>query len=149
MLQRERLMTDQEEERFRIAYRFLEHLGADQVKHSGRTLLRHLVGTWRILSKEAEPESVCLGGLYHSIYGTNFFKTAIMDAGQVKNRELIRSIIGDEAEHLAYLFCTIDRPRVLVNGTFTGPERADLLTIEIANLLEQGGPRYVTRNILL
>jgi hypothetical protein len=147
-MQRERMLTDDEEQRFKIAYRFLEHLRADAVKHSGGSLLSHLLGTWRILSREAEPESVCLAGLYHSIYGTTFFKSVLVDGGEVKNRDLIRSIIGEEAEHLAHLFCTINRPRVLLTGEFTGSERADLLTIEVANLIEQGGPRYVTRTFL-
>jgi hypothetical protein len=147
-MNRERQLPDEEYDRFKLAYRLLEHLGAQYVKHSGRTLIQHLPGTWRILSKEAEREPVCLAGLYHSIYGTNFFKTSIMEPGEVKNRALIQSIIGDEAEHLAYLFCTIDRPYILLNGAFGGPERQDLLTIEIANLLEQAGLRGVTNTFL-
>lgn len=145
---RERQLTDEQGERFRRAYWTLERLGAADVKHSGRTLLGHLLGTWRLLNREAEPEPVCLAGLYHSVYGTKFFTSALLDGDAAGSRARVCAVIGEEAEHLVHLFCSLDRPRVLVLGGFAGPERADLLTIELANLLEQGGARYAARTLL-
>lgn len=123
-----------------VALAFLENLGARRVKHSGRTLYDHLLGTYRLLTVDGRPPHVCLGGLYHSIYGTNQFQHVLTNG-----RDRVRAVIGDEAEELAYLFSTIDRPRCFLTAP-TIPHRRDLVAIEIANLTEQGaGARWVPK----
>ncbi len=44
------------------------------------------------------------------------------------------NLIGDEAERLAYVFCTADRGLFYIDGFLT----RDLREIEAANLIEQG-----------
>jgi hypothetical protein len=52
----------------------LNHFGANTIEHSTRTLSDHLIETYNILKTwNAAPEN-CLGGLSHSIYGTQYFK---------------------------------------------------------------------------
>ena len=131
----------------------LHALGADDNPHTMRTLTAHLVGTAELLAAWGNPEPVCTAGLFHSIYGTQYYKrqTAGLD-----KRQMIASHIGAEAEELAWLFCACDRmelPRLAATGerALTGrllPEPvllsertlAALAEIEIANVLEQLPP---------
>jgi hypothetical protein len=128
----------------------LRRYQADQTPHSGRHLLDHLAGTYRLLEAWGNPPATCRAGLFHSIYGTNLF--SFRSAG-LEERAVIAAAIGAEAERLAYLFCHTDRPlsllQALIGGSLALPDlsggampitAADLsalLEIEIANFLEQ------------
>jgi hypothetical protein len=129
----------------------LEATGAHARPHSGRTLLAHLVGTYALLRAWQAPERVCLAALFHSIYGTNAFKHHSLGLDQ---RATLTACIGHEAEQLAYLFCSVDRPKALIDAVegepvlhrltaasvaIPRPTLCDLLCIECANLIEQGG----------
>lgn len=104
---------------------FLTELGAKEVEHSGRTLYDHLKGTHDILQQWKSPAEVCLAGLFHSIYGTEYFKHASLP---LDRRHVLQELIGAKAEELAYQFCTT--PRAELKGT-------SLLAIKHANQLEQ------------
>jgi hypothetical protein len=131
----------------------LEHIGADKVRHSGRDFYTHLSGTHDLLRKWGNSEAVCLAGLFHSIYGTRIFRH---QAWPIERRDTIRDLIGPEAELLAYVFCVTERPKVFLanigaariamrdyhtNGVLllSRAQLRDLLEIEAANSLEQGG----------
>ncbi len=117
--------------------------------HSSRSLLVHLEGTFNLLKKWDNCETVCIAGLFHSIYGTNSFKKETL---LLADRDRVRTVIGNDAEELVYLFCVstrnflrsaIDNSDTLKNR-FTGEDiKIDgallklLLEIEAANLLEQ------------
>src|SRR5438552_14336568 len=83
----------------------LRQSGAMQTPHSGRNLFDHLLGTYQLLQSWGNPPSISLGGLFHSIYGTNVFTHQSLMPAQ---RPSLQAIIGHEAEHLAWRFCTID-----------------------------------------
>ena len=104
--------------------------------HSGRLLSDHLINVYRLLKEEGYSEEVCDAGLFHSIYGTEVYKQS-----SVEDRNLICSIIGEEAERLVHLFCTLPLPR---DESFVGVEdktiSAQLLSIHEANEKEQGEP---------
>lgn len=128
------------------------HERTGNIKHSGRTLYDHLKGTHDILEQAKTLNHVCWAGLFHSIYGTNVFRS---QAVPLEERAEIRRLIGKRAEDLAYVFCACNRPQVLlqeashdppykVKDRFTGytleltvADLYDLLTIELANLSEQ------------
>jgi hypothetical protein len=127
----------------------LERSGAGDMRHSGRSLVHHLIGTYELLRSWGAPEHVQLAGLFHSIYGTAVFKHASLPFDE---RSAVRAEIGPQAERLAYLFCVADRPRELVReGNFLTDRNtrghwildwetmAELREIEAANLIEQGG----------
>jgi len=80
---------------------FLRQLELQTVGHSRRTLLDHLVSTSRLLSDWGCSETICLAGLFHSIYGTESFQ---YEHARHVTRENIRSVIGVDAERLAWLF---------------------------------------------
>lgn len=112
----------------------LERAGADKVRHSGRSLYKHLVGTHDLLETWGNSEPVCAAGLFHSIYGTRAFRYRTWP---IADRMTIQKLIGPEAERLAFVFCIADRPRVLFE-TRDGPWVRPLREIEAANLIEQG-----------
>lgn len=122
------------------------------IKHSGRTLYDHLKGTYEILESGKALNHVCLAGLFHSIYGTNIFRT---QAIALKSRAEVSKLIGDRAERIAYIFCACDRPKILIEEAMIGQpytvkdrhsgemipltanDLHDLMAIELANLVEQ------------
>jgi hypothetical protein len=126
----------------------------DGVRHSGRTLFEHLKGTHDLLQRRGAAEHVCLAGLFHSIYGTNIFRH---QAIPISERDRVKDLIGERAELLAYIFCSCNRPRALLEAVKRGPpyhvvnwrdgeiilltkaSMIDLLNIEVANLEDQGG----------
>ena len=131
----------------------LRELSTDESSHSGRTLLEHLKGTHDLLEKWQNPKNVCVGGLFHSIYGTQYYKVQSAD---LADRKRIAEVIGPHAEELAFLFCTTDRTGffteadkpnpVLVDRTIKDPvpvssaTLAALIEIEVANYIEQVKP---------
>jgi SM-20-related protein len=128
------------------AEKFDPLLQTTQIKHTGRLLSEHLANTYNLLKKLNIPEYVCVAGGIHSIYGTNAFKTATFDIDQ--HRHKIQEYYGEQAEHLAYLFCSINRPECLETGIatnwrtkqpieLTAQELEYLRLIEAANLIEQ------------
>lgn len=125
--------------------RILEIYGAFKVNHTGRSLGDHLLNTYEILVNMNAPESACIAGAFHSIYGTNVFKNRIVT---YEDRNNIQSLITPEAENLVYIFSTTNRPRGFETGniisSYTGEiieidsETLEMLRlVEIANLMEQ------------
>ena len=127
---------------------YLQSLGAFKKGHTGRKLGDHLMGTYDLLKGAGCREDICLAGAFHSIYGSNAFRSQSIEPTD-KNRKLMRMLIGDKAERLAFLFSIIDRPKGIESGrpqdwrttmpmSITQGELHDLRIIEAANLLEQG-----------
>ncbi len=86
---------------------FLVKLGIDQVPHTEKSYLGHLIAVHRDLRSWGCPEDVCLGGMFHSIYGTEMFQGFKVPLEQ---RGELRQLIGERAERLGYLNCAMDRP---------------------------------------
>ena len=64
---------------------FLKKLGTEETKHSGGTLLDHLMGVSSILEEMGAPQHVQDAGLFHSIYGTAVFhQQTTADRGVIK-----------------------------------------------------------------
>ena len=131
---------------------FLLGAGADKIRHSGRSLYEHLVGTHNLLEAWGNSKPVCDAGLFHSIYGTKHFRHKTWP---LTDRATIRELIGSQAEKLAYWFCVKDPPRDLlysINPVMplfydSHLNRSSFETLEtlrnlremaVANLLEQG-----------
>jgi len=128
----------------------LQSLDTHRFPHSRRTQAEHLVGTRDLLRSWGNDEAVCRAGLFHSIYGTRVFKIRCAD---FSSRKMVRDVIGEAAESLAYLFCIADRdsffsaartsPHVIRDGVgntdlaITRRVLASLLEIEAANIVEQ------------
>jgi hypothetical protein len=85
---------------------FLVAMGVAEVPHTHKSYLAHLIAVYRSLEALGCPEDVCRAGMFHSIYGTEKFQGFKLP---LESRGEVRALIGDRAEHLAYLNCAMDR----------------------------------------
>ena len=85
---------------------FLVGIGVEQVPHTHKSYLAHLIAVFRLLESQGCPQDVCRAGMFHSIYGTERFQGFTLP---LERRDEVRGLIGDRAEHLAYLNCAMDR----------------------------------------
>ena len=53
---------------------FLVGMGVQQVPHTHKSYLAHLIAVFRTLEAQGYPEDVCRAGMFHSIYGTERFQ---------------------------------------------------------------------------
>ena len=117
---------------------YLKSIGCDKLPHSNRTLLEHLIGTAQLLKNLGRSEIEQKAGLFHSIYGTEYYKDS--EKLNVK-RDEIKNIIGKDAEYLVYVFCNLrNRTESILRNTledFSEETKMGLTWIEYANLREQ------------
>jgi hypothetical protein len=85
---------------------FLVGMGVEQVPHTHKSYLAHLIAVFRSLESQGYPEDVCRAGMFHSIYGTEKFQGFTLP---LERRDEVRGLIGDRAERLAYMNCAMDR----------------------------------------
>jgi hypothetical protein len=85
---------------------FLVGMGVEQVPHTHKSYLGHLIAVYRDLESQGCPEEVCRAGMFHSIYGTERFQGFKLP---LDRRDAVRGLIGARAEQLAYLNCAMDR----------------------------------------
>lgn len=85
---------------------FFRQIGAAQIEHTDKTYVAHVTAIYRDLKLWGSDEDVCLGGLFHSIYGTEVFKRFWLP---LERRDEIRDLIGARAEQLAYWNCAMVR----------------------------------------
>ena len=121
---------------------FLKKLGTQNISHSGGTLLEHLIGVSEILKDMDAPQHVQDAGLYHSIYGT-----AVFHHQTTADRGVVQGIIGEDAEHLAYLFCILGREtnrQTEISQISDKETRRELMLIDYANGEEQNSRKELT-----
>jgi hypothetical protein len=122
---------------------FLESIGCSKQKHSGRTLMEHLIGVHDILREWDAPEYLQDAGLFHSVYGTTYFKPQM-----TVDRDKVRNLIGEHAEEISFLFCTIPHPRTTnIDNLEDDQLRIDLLILNKANQDEQANAKLKFRTI--
>ena len=85
---------------------YLVNLGIEQIAHTGKSYLAHLIGVYRLMEAQGCEAELCRAGMFHSIYGTQQFQGFTLP---LERRAELRGLIGERAERLAYLNCTMDR----------------------------------------
>src|SRR3954447_89374 len=85
---------------------FLVGMGVEEVPHTHKSYLAHLIAVFRSLESQGCPQDVCRAGMFHSIYGTERFQGFTLP---LERRGEVRALIGDRAERLAYLNCAMER----------------------------------------
>jgi hypothetical protein len=85
---------------------FLLAVGIDDQPHTGKTYIGHLLAVHRLMEEWACGIDACRAGLFHSVYGTEMFQGFRLP---LERRAEVRALIGERAERLAYLNCTMDR----------------------------------------
>jgi hypothetical protein len=103
--------------------------GAREIWHKHGTFYDHLLGVWRILTAWQQPADVCRLGLMHSVYSNSFVRMKVFDADHAAGREAVRRLIGEEAERLVHLFCTIRREELLPLGDLSVPADIEVDTL--------------------
>src|SRR3954447_2649801 len=125
----------------------LRSLGFGELQHDSHVpFLSHLIGTRRLLAAWGSRPSLCDAGLFHSVYGTEFFAP-----DRIPERRTIADLIGAEGERIAWLWCAIERATldperasVRLRGSgaiepLTPPEVVDVATLWAADTVEQIG----------
>ncbi|HEX2316067.1 MAG TPA: hypothetical protein VHJ17_20160 [Thermomonospora sp.] len=130
------------------ALALLDGRGAERIPHPGGTLLAHLRRVHGLLATWDARPALRLAGLCHAFYGTDGFATAL---GTTEEREVLASVIGEEAEGIVRFYAGCDRdfshPGFAEGGPFrdrfTGevsdpPERLrrDFAELTVANELD-------------
>jgi hypothetical protein len=85
---------------------FLVDLGVEQIGHTGKSYLAHLIGVYRLMETQGCTAEVCRAGMFHSIYGTQLFQGFKLP---LERRPELAGLIGTRAERLAYLNCAMER----------------------------------------
>jgi hypothetical protein len=85
---------------------FLLSVGIENIGHTGKTYLAHLIGVYRDMQAGGCAEDACRAGMFHSIYGTERFQGFKLP---LERRLEVRNLIGPRAENLAYVNCAMDR----------------------------------------
>src|SRR5262249_45602882 len=81
-------------------------IGVENVPHTKKSYLAHLIGVYNYLRSQKCTEDVCRAGMFHSIYGTELFQGFKLP---LERRPDVRALIGERAEYLAYLNCAMGR----------------------------------------
>lgn len=89
--------------------------GGHRCWHKHNTFLEHLLGVHDILRLWGENEVTGRVGLFHSAYSNSYVNLALFDPNNEAERDIMRSLVGSMAEEMVYLFCIIDRQRVVVD----------------------------------
>jgi hypothetical protein len=85
---------------------FLVDLGIEQIGHTQKNYLAHLVSVYKFMENTGCREELCRAGLFHSIYGTEKFQGFKLP---IERRAELVAMIGERAEALAYWNCFMDR----------------------------------------
>jgi hypothetical protein len=123
----------------------LKSLGFGELMHDSHVpFLSHLIGTRRLLAQWGSRPELCDAGLFHSVYGTEYF-----EPDRIATREDVVAVIGPDAERIAWLWCAIrrdtldvERGSVLLRDSdapepLTPSEVADIATLWAADTVEQ------------
>jgi hypothetical protein len=85
---------------------FLVNLGIEQIAHTQKNYLAHLMSVYKLMQACGCDEDLCRAGLFHSIYGTEKFQGFKL---RLERRTELAEMIGSRAERLAYWNCQMDR----------------------------------------
>src|SRR5580693_798465 len=113
---------------------FLVGMGVEQVPHTHKSYLAHLIAVYRDLAGQGCPDEVCRAGMFHSIYGTELFQGFKLP---LERRTEVAALIGARAERLGYLNCVMDRAsldRALerTKGPYPIVERLSGIVVELS-----------------
>jgi len=102
--------------------------------HTNSSLYNHLFNTFCILKEFGVSEEVCIAGMLHSIYETDYFKHNLPF-----DRNEIVKIFGSYTNSLIEYFCSENRDKLILENTKNLNDNTilDLLYILYANLIEQ------------
>lgn len=114
------------EDKYKKLINYLFNKNCHNIKHSHSNFFNHLIGTFNILKKWKQPEHLCIAGMFHNIYGNQYFNPNLNIT-----REEIKNLIGETAENLVFKYVNCDRNKI--NHESDG----ELIILNLANSLDQ------------
>lgn len=136
--------------KYRNEILFLKEIGCETLPHKGggnsHNLYRHLIGTAKLLLQHGRPEIEVVCGLFHSIYGTEYYKHS---EKLNLTRNQIKKVVGYKTEKLIHQFCSLQRGRkeLLSNEYFDEETLTSLRWVAYCNAIEQGGDGNFVRSM--
>jgi Rps23 Pro-64 3,4-dihydroxylase Tpa1-like proline 4-hydroxylase len=103
---------------------------ANNISHGNGDYVDHCFTVYTILKNKQFSNDLCLAGLYHSIYGTDSFKSNFNIS-----RDTVINFIGTYAESLVYTFSTIANKDNAIADNYNPND--DLFELAVANLESQ------------
>ncbi|MFE1787890.1 DUF6817 domain-containing protein [Streptomyces sp. NPDC059525] len=88
------------------AIALLKEVGAETTKHSGGTLLVHLLRVEVMLAAWGARPALRTAALCHAFYGTDGLALVLLELSE---RDRLAAAIGREAEELVYFYASCDR----------------------------------------
>ena len=85
---------------------FLVDMGVEQIPHTHKSYLAHLIAVYRSLESHGCAEDVCRAGMFHSIYGTEKFQGFTLPLGYATK---VRKLISDRGTARVSELRTMDR----------------------------------------
>jgi len=109
-------------------------------RQSGKPFIAHLVGTASILGSIHVPANIVVAGLLHAAYVRGDFGN-IKGGLSVKNRDRVRSVVGQEAEKYVARYATFSwntKTRLALRDNLASLEQIDrtVVLMRLANDLE-------------
>ena len=89
---------------FQELVEFFKGEKALEVEHTDGSYLGHCASVYRDMKRWGADEELAQAGFFHSVYGTVLFQKFKLE---LDRREDIRDLIGERAERLAYLNCSV------------------------------------------
>jgi hypothetical protein len=114
------------EDKYKKLINYLFNKNCHNIKHSHSNFFNHLVGTFNILKKWKQPEHLCIAGMFHNIYGNEYFNPNLNIT-----REEIKKLIGETAENLVFKYVNCDRNKI------NNESDSELIILNLANSLDQ------------
>jgi hypothetical protein len=70
----------------------------EKVPHAVTTCMEHFVGVHDLLKIWGHPDALALVGLFHAMYGTEYFVLDLLDYRRPEDRVRLRSVVGEQTE---------------------------------------------------
>jgi hypothetical protein len=121
---------------------YLEAIGMRQIPHGSRqadltngTFMDHLQGVEKAMRGWSLAETMCLAGLFHSVYGTQGFGYYTLP---LAHRGKVQELIGKRGELAVYYNCVMDRgsfDKLVLSATDVISERPMVLSERVPGVL--------------
>ena len=120
---------------FKQLTNYFREIGADDIAHTQKGYLSHAIGVYNDLKRWGYNEEFARAGLFHSIYGTEYFQGFTLS---LDRRHEIAELVGERVEWLCYLNCCIarehfDREVLKHKGPYTIRDRFTDGIVELAD----------------
>lgn len=124
----------------------IKNRGGHRCWHKHSTFLDHLIGVHNILRLWDQSITTARVGLLHSAYSNSYVNLALFDPNIVDERNVMRHMVGEEAEAIIFLFCIINRQSVVVDTILA--ERRIPVSLNVPHLRNENQTVHLSEEIM-